>query len=256
MTDPAPFLKISRTTVRDQAVDKIRTAIVSGYLRPGTRLVEKDLCELIGVGRSSLREALRILEGEKLITAPQHKGPSVAIASPLEVEQIFQVRAALAPLVCRQAASKATAGDVLRLEQAVAQFAQAVERGDLPASAQLADDFYDVLLAIADNQVLADIIHSLRARISFLRAAITAVPGRGAQSLVEMRAMVRAIKRLDPEAAVAACVRHVEATAAAARAGLMPVAPPLRKAGAKQGHAVTRARKAGARPGARNASTV
>jgi GntR family transcriptional regulator, trigonelline degradation regulator len=55
--------KVSRMTVRDQAVAKLKAAIVAGHLLPGQRLIERDLCELIGVSRTSIREALRLLDG-------------------------------------------------------------------------------------------------------------------------------------------------------------------------------------------------
>ena len=65
-------------TLRMAVEEKIRQAIGSGMFQPGQRLVEKKLCELIGVGRTSIREALRQLEAEGLITTYPHRGPVVS----------------------------------------------------------------------------------------------------------------------------------------------------------------------------------
>lgn len=213
---PPDGMKVSRSTVRDQAVIKLRSAIISGRLQPGQRLIEKDLCELVGVSRTSLREALRQLEGERLVHAPPHKGPSVAVPTPEAAAQIYQVRSVLERLAGSEAAIHATPEHVARLNRSVAAFAEAVSRQDPSSLVRLANEFYDVLLEASRHQVVADMLKSLHARISFLRATSMSTPGRPPQSLLEMRAIARAVARKDPKAAGAACARHVELAARAA----------------------------------------
>lgn len=65
------------TTVQSQTVDRLREAIVDQHFRPNDRLVESELCKQMGISRSLLREALRHLEGEKLVTTVPNRGPSV-----------------------------------------------------------------------------------------------------------------------------------------------------------------------------------
>src|SRR5271168_3504380 len=101
---PLNDFKVSHSTVRDQAVDNLKEAIFSGFLQPGQKLVEKDLCEMCGVSRTSIREALRILEGERLIVHLPHKGPRVATPTLAEAHQIYEVRAVLEALLGRHAA--------------------------------------------------------------------------------------------------------------------------------------------------------
>ncbi|MGE3625836.1 MAG: GntR family transcriptional regulator, partial [Hyphomicrobiales bacterium] len=88
-------LTISPQTVQSQVVSKLRDAILSGHFQPGERLVESALCEMANVSRSSIREALRRLEAEKLIVIVPNKGPSVANITWEEAEDIYQVRALL-----------------------------------------------------------------------------------------------------------------------------------------------------------------
>ncbi len=79
-------LKVTPRLVQSQIVSKLREAILTGHFKPGERLVESTLCQMINVSRSSLREALRLLEGEKLILNVPNKGPSVAEISWVEAE--------------------------------------------------------------------------------------------------------------------------------------------------------------------------
>jgi len=215
MTRPNVFegMKIERSTVRNQAVEKLRTAILAGHLQPGQRLVERDLCDRLGVSRTSIREALRLLEGEKLIFAQAHKGPCVAVLSGDEAEQIYQVRAALERLAGSQAAVHATDADIAALKRSVADFAAAVRNQDTLALVRLANEFYDILLNASRNSVARDVLKSLNARISFLRAMSMSAPGRAPRSLAEMKAIVLAIARRDAKEASDACARHVEQAA-------------------------------------------
>jgi DNA-binding GntR family transcriptional regulator len=117
----------------------------------------------------------------------------------------------------RSAAERAKPDEVLALRRSAEAFGDAVTRNDLPSLVRLANEFYDVLFAASRNQVAAEWLKSLHARISFLRATSMSNPGRAPHSLAEMRAIARAIERRDPDAAAAACVRHVEMAAKSAR---------------------------------------
>jgi len=204
-------------TVRDQAVAKLKAAIVAGHLLPGQRLIERDLCELIGVSRTSIREALRLLEGEKLIIAPPHKGPCVAVPSVAEADQIYEVRTVLEALVGSHAASRGTPAQIEGIHRSVDAFQRAMTRKDLPGLVEYANEFYERVFEASGNDVAADLLRSLHTRISFLRATSMSNSGRAPHSLAEMRAIARAIERHNPEAAAAACVRHVKMAAKASR---------------------------------------
>ncbi len=218
MISPSAFggTKVERATVRDQTIEKLRSAITSGNLQPGQRLVEKHLCDLLGVSRTSVREALRMLEGEKLISSAPHRGPCVAIPSPQEARQIYEVRSLLEHLLGSQAAQNITPAQVLRLNATVDDFARAVEAQDRAGLVRSAGEFYDVMLEASMNDVVADILKTLHARIALLRGTSMSTSGRAPNSLREMRAIAKAIARRDAEAAAKACARHVELAATAA----------------------------------------
>src|SRR5690242_12081163 len=84
-----------RVTLRLRVEDKLRAAIASGRFMPGQRLIERELCALLGVGRTSVREALRQLEAEGLVSTVPHRGPMVSIISAEELEHIYAVRGLL-----------------------------------------------------------------------------------------------------------------------------------------------------------------
>src|SRR5215475_7903404 len=76
-------------TVRSMVTQKLREAIMSGTLKPGQRLVERELCEMTGVSRPSIREALRLLEADGLVNTVPHRGPVVSTISLDEARQLY-----------------------------------------------------------------------------------------------------------------------------------------------------------------------
>src|ERR1700761_1467063 len=93
-------------TLRLLVEDKLRAAIATGRFKPGQRLIERELCELTGVGRTSIREALRQLEAEGLVTTIPHRGPSVSTMTADEAEQLYALRALLEGYAGRICAKK------------------------------------------------------------------------------------------------------------------------------------------------------
>src|SRR5512146_1240513 len=93
--------------LREQVSDLLRREIVSMRLQPGQRLVERELIERIGVSRTTVREALRELAAEGLVTTIPQKGAIVAIPSPKEAAEVYEVRALLEGLAASEFATNA-----------------------------------------------------------------------------------------------------------------------------------------------------
>src|ERR1700693_3926359 len=87
--------------LRDQALQRRRDAIISGHFAPGARLIERELCAQMGVSRTSIREVLRGLEAESLITIEPRRGPIVARLNRKQIAEIYDVRAMLESAVIR-----------------------------------------------------------------------------------------------------------------------------------------------------------
>ena len=207
--------KVNRTpvTLREIVLDKLRSAILNFQLLPGDRLVERDLCERLGVSRTSVREALRHLESEGLVEFADAKGPRVAIITLEDACDIYELRCVLEGLIVQLFTLNAKAKDIRALEKALAENRKALEDGDLQQVLESVQSFYDVLLEGSGNHIAATQLRQLQARISYLRATSVSQANRRGTSNKEMELIVEAIKSGDPLAAHQASVDHVRAAA-------------------------------------------
>lgn len=107
--------------VRQSVTESIRNSIALGYFTAGQRITERDLCEMTGVSRTAVREALRQLESEGLVQVLPHRGPIVARLSPEQAQGIYQVRVELEGLACDLFTRNATEADIAALKLAFEQ---------------------------------------------------------------------------------------------------------------------------------------
>ena len=206
-----------RTLLRDQVRKKLRNAIVQGWYAPGSRLTERELCEALGVSRTSVREVLRQLETEKLVHMEPKVGPIVAVLTLEDARQIYETREIVEGAIIRLFVARASAAEIARLTRYVDDFERAAACLDLPALLASMEAFYGTILDGAGNAVLTEIMSQLLARIGALRAKTLSVPGRLPASVAEMRAIVEAIARREAEPAAAAGIRHVRNASLAAQ---------------------------------------
>jgi DNA-binding GntR family transcriptional regulator len=220
MTDLSMRVAAVAAPVRQQVTEVLRTAITSGRFAPGQRLVEKDLCELTGVSRASVREALRQLETEGLIETLPNRGPSVSRLSPQDAASIYQVRGALEALAAQLFAQRASDSMVAELEAAVQVLEQAYKAREVDRIVEAKRRFYAVLFQGSGNSMIASVLNTMNARITMLRRVSLSSPKRGPASLREIRAVLAAIKRRDPQAAYQASLHHIQEAARVALASL------------------------------------
>jgi DNA-binding GntR family transcriptional regulator len=216
MTDRTD-LKILRITVQAQAATKLRDAILNGVFKPGQRLTEANLCRMMGVSRTSVREALRQLEAERLITITPNRGPSVTEVSWEEARQIYEVRALLESEAVRLFTSRGSAAQLASLKLALQKFESAARAHRPLQQLTSTQEFYEIILDGCGNRIICELIQGLTARITFLRARSMSQPGRTKQSAIELRRIYETIRAGNPDAAQAAAVHHVRSAAAAAR---------------------------------------
>lgn len=205
--------------IRTQVVDNLRQAIINQQFPPGHRLIERELVELTGASRTSVREALRELTAEGLVKNVPNRGTVVSQLSDEEARELYQVRSALEGLAGRLFVLNGSAEDRERLHEALAEIEAAEARGDsiLPPK----DRFYDVIFTGAGNASLRAISSGLHARVSLMRFMSLSQPDRVPISVQELRAIVAAVDADDADATAAACSHHVEQ---AGEAGLRALA--------------------------------
>jgi DNA-binding GntR family transcriptional regulator len=199
--------------VRTQVARNIREAILNRTFAPGQRLIERELCEMTGVSRTSVREALRQLESEGLVVLIPNQGPVVGEITPKEAADLYRVRASLEALAARLFTENATDAEVAKLSHTVDSIEQAVEKGKLSTMVERKDDFYAVLLQGSRNSIVGSILESLHGRIAFLRATSLRRAHRSNETVAELRELLDAITRRDPDAAAQLCQQHVERAA-------------------------------------------
>ena len=162
---------IERLTRRELILDRLRSSVASGELPPGTHLGETELSSSLGVSRGTLREALRHLEEEGLLSRDARGRLSVRVVSLAEVRDIFDVRFALesfaAEVACR---SEALPAIVERLRAALARL-EAAEREDVPARVDADLAFHEEICAASGN---ATLVESWRRVSGLARVAILA----------------------------------------------------------------------------------
>lgn len=196
--------------LRQQVVQLLRQDILDTALVPGERLRETDLCERYGVSRTVIREALRQLESESLITMLPNRGPIVTVLTAKDIESLYEVRGRLEGLAGEAFARRASTADAAALIAHLAQMETSFVHGSLEERGAAKDEFYDLLVTGADNEVLRSTLRGLHSRIGIFRHYAFVDPERVAISMQEVRRIVdaAAVKR-DPVLARQACEEHI-----------------------------------------------
>jgi len=189
---------LASETLRQKTLVKLREAIVSGYFRPNQRLVERDVCEMTGVSRSSVREALRYLESEGLIESRGTKGMFVVKLTIEEALQIYEVRLAIETASAAQFAARATDAEIKDLQETFAAVKVAAV-SDSNEYWRLTDRLFDIIMRGARNNIAYGLMTTLRTRISYLRATTTqkATPEYREESVRAMGALTDALAMRD-----------------------------------------------------------
>lgn len=202
--------------LRRQVVDILRTAITECVFEPGGRLVERDLCERLGVSRPTLREGLRQLEAEGLLHIEPNKGPVVPALSREQAAAVYAVRRKLEGYACEECAKHTSDGDLQALRTSLELMTRAMRASDFKLLQHAKTEFYSRLYDAAGNRELKEILQRLRARVTLIRGLDVNRATRTRESVEGARAILAALARRDPGAARRAAERHIDRAAALA----------------------------------------
>lgn len=192
------------------AYEALRESIVSGHLQPGQIYNEMALAKDLGISRTPVREALLELSSRGLVTFHPRKGVEVNRFSERDIEEIFEVRAAI-ELFCIDKLTRAlTPAGLARLESIVAEQGRCLKSGDLPGFMDGDRAFHLALGELVDNHRLLDILDGLRDMIQIMGLDALNTQGRPDQVLDEHRLILAAIKTEDVGAARQALESHLD----------------------------------------------
>lgn len=196
--------------LRERVSDLLRQAILDFELKPGQRLIERELIDLLQVSRTTVRESLRELAAEGLVAVIPQRGAVVASITREEAADLYDARVAIELLVVARCIERASDEQIDRARRVVARLRAATEASrSIREVLAVKDEFYTELVKGADSAVFANLLSSLHARVSVLRATSLSVPGRGTKSVEELEALVAAIARRDSKTAARLCAAHI-----------------------------------------------
>jgi len=195
--------------LRDRVVGNLRNAIINGQFAPGARLVERQMCELLGVSRTLVREALRQLEAEGWVRILPNRGPVVISMTPEEVRELYEVRAALEGIAAFRAAERVTPEQLDRLAATVDAMTKAQSRGDWMRHRQQLQLYYDILREASGNALLRAQLDAMSARMAWLRGVTLARPERAAVAVKEEARLLAALRARDGKRARELCEAHL-----------------------------------------------
>jgi DNA-binding GntR family transcriptional regulator len=207
--------------VRERVREQLRERIVTGVLRPGDRLVERELAEDLGVSRVPVREAIRSLEADGFVAVQSPRRVVVRQLSKVDVEELFDVREALEVLATEQACRRADPPALRRLKRAVTEAARALAAGNINQVAEANLRFHQEIVALAGNGLLSSMLHQLEDRLRWLFRQNEDWD----RLLQEHRRLYEAIASGDPERARARSIEHVRVNRALALRLLFPDEP-------------------------------
>ena len=196
--------------LRDVEFNTLRQAILRGELKPGERLMEIALANRLGVSRTPIREAIRMLELEGLVIMIPRKGAQVAQITEQDLNDVLEVRLGLEELAVRFACERITDEEIKELGLAVKEFEKKMREDDLSAQAEADVKFHEIIYGATHNRRLVQIINNIREqmyryRIEYLKDV------ESRKTLVkEHYEICDALKHRDAEGAVEKMCIHIK----------------------------------------------
>lgn len=197
-------------TLKESALESLRGAITSNILKPGDRLVERTLCETMGVSRTVVRECIRHLESERLVVGIPNSGFIVASISDAEVKEIYEIRTLLECSAVKECSQKATPEVIKKLYSLHEGIAKYLHNDDVKTGLKLTKDYYELIFKTAEKHVSWDLFEQLNSRISRLRALTLSTTGRKTSGPKDLFDIIKALEEKDAEKAGEICARHLK----------------------------------------------
>ncbi len=206
----ADIIDLTRGALHDQVAQRLRTLLVEGRIAPGAKLNERELCELLHVSRTPLREAIKRLAAEGLVDLLPNRGAVAVKLDAAAVEQAFEVLAALEGLSGERAATRATDAEIAEIRALHYEMLACHARQDLSGYYRLNARIHAAINAAARNPVLTQHYAAINARVQALRFRTNQDGAKWLRAVQEHDAMVQALAARDGPALQALLVQHLQ----------------------------------------------
>lgn len=206
--------------LRDVVFSTLRDAILRGDLKPGERLMEMHLANKLGVSRTPIREAIRMLEQEGLAVTVPRKGAQVAKMTEKDLQDVLEVRDALDELAVSSACAHITSEQLQELKATVREFELAIHARDVRRMVQADEAFHNVIYRAADNPKLENIVKNLREQMYRYRYEYIKDHTDYQQLVREHAAMIDGFEKKDTAYVRSIMHTHLENQIAAVRAAI------------------------------------
>lgn len=200
MTDttlPIARLPITRASLHDEVVGRLRDMIVEGELAPGSRVPERALCEQLGVSRTPLREALKVLASEGLLALLPNRGAVVSRLTQADLDELFPVMGALEALAGELACARITDEEIAEIRALHYQMVLHYTRQERSPYFQLNQSIHERIMAAACNETLTRMYRSLAGRVRRARYVANMSKTRWEQAVAEHDAILDALGQRD-----------------------------------------------------------
>ena len=199
MTDNLTLKMDDYLPLRDVVFNTLREAILKGELKPGERLMEMHLANKLGVSRTPIREAIRMLEQEGLAVTIPRRGAQVAKITEKDLQDVLEVRDALDELAVACACERMTDEQFTQLKKAMVAFEAATKTDDVRTIVETDEAFHDVIYAAAANPKLENIINSAREQMYRYRYEYVKDTSVYKQLIEEHKAIMKGFENRDVE---------------------------------------------------------
>ena len=196
--------------MKEQALIQLRNSIMLGHFAPGQRLVERVLGDQLQVSRTVVRECIRHLESERLVTIVPNTGPKVTELDKAQIQEIYQLRSLLESEAVLKCAEKITREEAQTLLPMVARIEALLAKQQIIKALELTTQLYHTIFEVGGLNITWDLIEQLNSRINQLRIRSLSSSARRKAGPKSLHIMVAAIVKKAPEEAAIACRKHVE----------------------------------------------
>jgi DNA-binding GntR family transcriptional regulator len=189
--------------------EELRMLIMSGQIKPGTRMMEIDLAESMGVSRTPVREAIRQLEKDNLVTIEPRRGAYVSDISAVDLHDMLIVREPLEGLATYLAALNMTDEEIEELQKANEDYETALSQMDRDKMIQTDTHFHNLITNGSGNHYLINILLELQEQVLRFRYVYFRSSKRAEDVAIEHRMILECLKKRDAEAASRSCKDHI-----------------------------------------------